>query len=97
MRAAAHQGMITLEVFKKMTFEQFKTTMLMGLATLFVSIAGFMASSLWSLNEKMAVIVEKVATQGDLLRRHDEEIRQLRIQAHVRTDYNLGAEKEVNQ
>ena len=47
----------------RMTFEQFKTALLMVLATSFVSIAGFMAHSIWSLNEKMAVLVERMTYQ----------------------------------
>ena len=97
MSAAATHGILSSEVHQKMTFEQFKTTILMGLSTLLVSIAGFMASSLWSLNEKMAVIVEKVATQGDLLKRHDEEIRELRIEQRAERGFNLGPQKEARE
>lgn len=70
MNALAMRAIVVTEDFLHMTFEQFKTALLMSLATALVGIAGFMATSLWSLNEKMAVIVEKVS-------RHDEQIREL--------------------
>ena len=52
-------------------FDAFSKNLLLGMAAILVGIAGFMASSLWSLNEKMAVIVDRVE-------RHETEIRELR-------------------
>lgn len=61
----------TTDEVLRVTFEQFKTSLLMGLGTALVGIAGFMATSVSSLNEKMAVVVSSVT-------RHESEIRDLR-------------------
>jgi len=89
--------MLPTEVKRLMTFEQFKTSLLMSLGTILVAIAGFMATSIWQLNEKMAVVVEKLTFHAELLRRHDEEIRMLRVQSKPRGPYNGESQTERHQ
>lgn len=74
------QALNNFEEALRVTFEQFKTALLMTLATAFVSIAGFMASSIWSLNEKMAVVVERVTYQDRDITQIKHEIGLLRAQ-----------------
>jgi hypothetical protein len=88
MNMIALRSIELTERFLRVTFEQFKTSVLLGLATLLVSIAGFMASSLWSLNEKMAVVVEKVS-------RHDLEIRDLQTERRKIYDHRSTQPKEM--
>jgi cell division protein FtsL len=68
-----------------MDFEQFKEKILLSLATIFVSICASVAWSLFSLNdkvylmnEKMAVIVEKVAQHDGQLKMILEDMRDAR-------------------
>lgn len=72
MSPIAMRAIMVTEDFLIMTFEQFKTAILMSLGTALVAIAGFMATSLWSLNEKIAVVVSKVE-------RHDDELKEIRV------------------
>lgn len=61
-----------------MSFGEFKDKMTLALGGLLVSIAAFMAKSVWSLNENMAVIVERVQAQSAVSLRHELEMRDMR-------------------
>lgn len=56
-----------------MEWSQVSTALFIGLASCLVAIAGFMASTLFSLNEKLAVVVERV-------QQHDDQIKEIRIE-----------------
>lgn len=68
----------TTEGVLRVTFEQFKTALLMGLATTLVGIAGFMATSMWQLNERMAVIIERVGFHEKELMIMRQDIKEVR-------------------
>lgn len=89
MNTALAEAILLAEDTIKMTFEEFKSRVLVGLATTFVAIAGFVALTLWSLNEKMAVVVEKVE-------RHDQDIRDLRGELNRGRRYRLLPQKETD-
>jgi cell division protein FtsL len=59
--------------YEFMHWSTFQQNLLVGLATILVAIAGFMASTIFQLNEKMAIIVTKVE-------RHETELRDVRTE-----------------
>jgi hypothetical protein len=81
MNRGFQSAMLSPSLETKMTFEEFKWAALVGLAAILVGIAGFMAANMWSLNEKLAVVVERVGS-------HDESIKE--IKAELRARWHAG-------
>lgn len=53
--------------------------------SLSIMIGGYVAKSLNSLNIKMAVVVEKIASHDDLIKEHSSDIKALLMQTRGRT------------